>query len=117
MTLDTTVTRAEPGMVVVAFAGELDISRTEEAELELERVEADGPEILVLDLRGLEFLDSSGLRVILGADTRARRAGRSVVIVRGVEKVQRVFRITLLDRRFDFVDDPEDVRGRRESDD
>jgi anti-sigma B factor antagonist len=117
VTLDTTVTRAEPGVVVVAFTGELDISRADEVELELERVEADGPEILVLDLRGLQFLDSTGLRLVLGADTRARRAGRKVVIVPGPEKVQRVFRITLLDRRLEFVDSPEDVGGAGESDD
>jgi anti-sigma B factor antagonist len=117
MTLDTTITRAEPGVVVVAFTGELDISRADEVELELESVEADGPDILVLDLRRLEFLDSTGLRLLLGADTRARRAGRRLVIIPGPEKVQRVFRITLLDRRFDFVDSLEDVGGRRESDD
>jgi anti-sigma B factor antagonist len=117
MTLATTITRAEPGVVVVAFKGELDISRADEVELELERVEVDGPEILVLDLRGLEFLDSTGLRIVLSADTRARRAGRRIVIVPGPEKVQRVFRITLLDRRFDFVNSPEEVRGQRDSDD
>ena len=114
MTLDTKITRSE-GAVVVAFSGELDISRAEEVELELERIEAEGPTVLVLDLRGLEFLDSTGLRIILAADTRARRSGHNVSIVPGPEKVQRVFRITLLDRRLDFVDAPEDAIGNRES--
>src|SRR5437764_12275770 len=107
MTLDTTVTRSGNGVVVVSFTGELDISRADEVELELERVEAEAPEVVALDLRGLEFLDSTGLRIILAADTRARRAGRSVVSVPGPEKVQRVFRITLLDQRLQFVVPPE----------
>ena len=108
MVLDTRVSN-DDGRVVVAFAGELDISRAEEVERELERVEAERPPLVVFDLRGLEFLDSTGLRLILGADSRARRDGRRVVIVPGPEKVHRVFRITLLDRRLEFADSPEDV--------
>jgi anti-sigma B factor antagonist len=106
MTLETNVTETD-NAVTVAFRGELDISRAEEVERELERIESDGPELVVFDLRGLEFLDSTGLRLILGADSRARREGRRVVIVPGPEKVHRVFRITLLDRRLEFAEDPE----------
>jgi anti-sigma B factor antagonist len=108
MTLDTTVTNSGD-RVIVAFSGELDISRAEEVERELERIEQEGPTLLVFDLRGLEFLDSTGLRLLIGADSRARRDGRRVVIVPGPEKVHRVFRITLLDRRLEFAASPEDV--------
>lgn len=111
MALQTTITADGNGEVTVTFVGELDISRAEEVELELERVEAGSPDRLVFDLRGLEFLDSTGLRIILGADSRARRDGRSVAIVPGPEKVQRVFRITLLDRRLEFIDAPEAETG------
>src|ERR671931_685220 len=110
MALETTVT-TNGGAVTVAFAGELDISRAEEVERKLERIEADGPELLVFDLRGLEFLDSTGLRLILGADSRGRREGRRVVIVPGPDTVHRVFRITLLDRRLEFAESPEAVGG------
>jgi anti-sigma B factor antagonist len=106
MTLTTTVSTSGGG-VTVRFEGELDISRAEEVERQLERIESEGPTLVVFDLRGLEFLDSTGLRIILGADTRARRDGRRVVIVPGPEAVHRVFRITLLDRRLEFVESPE----------
>ena len=106
MSLETTVT-SDGDAVTIAFRGELDISRAEEVERELERVETDGPGLVVIDLRGLDFLDSTGLRLILGADSRARRDGRRVVIVPGPEKVHRVFRITLLDRRLEFAESPE----------
>src|SRR5207249_6769805 len=110
MALDTRVT-TNGGTVTVAFSGELDISRAEEVERELERIEANGPELIVFDLRDLEFLDSTGLRLILGADSRGRREGRRVVIVPGPETVHRVFRITLLDRRLEFAESPEDAGG------
>jgi anti-anti-sigma factor len=110
MALDTRVT-TNGSMVTVAFSGELDISRAEEVERELERIEAEGPELIVFDLRELEFLDSTGLRLILGADSRGRREGRRVVIVPGPEIVHRVFRITLLDNRLEFAESPEAVGG------
>ena len=106
MTLQTTVTESD-GSVTVSFTGELDISRAEEVERELERVEAKNPSVIVFDLRSLDFLDSTGLRLLLSADSRARREGRRVAIVPGPENVHRVFRITLLDRRLEFVQSPE----------
>src|SRR5947209_2758608 len=106
MTLETDVTNTDEA-VMVAFKGELDISRAEEVERKLERIESEGPPLVVFDLRGLDFLDSTGLRLILGADSRARRDGRRIVIVPGPEKVHRVFRITLLDRRLEFAESPE----------
>ncbi len=107
MSLDMKVSEVGNGAVAVAFSGELDISSAEEVELEIERIEGRKPSVVVFDLRELEFLDSTGLRLILGADSRARREGRRVVIVPGPEKVHRVFRITLLDRRLEFIDSPE----------
>ena len=72
---------------------------------DLRRVEAGGPAILVLDLTGLEFMDSTGLRLLISADARAREAGRRLAIVQGNEMVQRVMRLTRLDERLDIVED------------
>ena len=92
----------------VRFEGELDLASAGQAEAALARVEEDptAPTI-VLDLRGVRFLDSTGLRVILAADSRARRSGRVVQVIPGPEAVHRVFRIALLDRRLEFIE-PED---------
>jgi anti-anti-sigma factor len=110
MSLDTTVT-TNGDAVTIAFTGELDISKADEVERELERVESESPPLVIFDLRGLEFLDSTGLRIILAADSRSRRNGRRVVIVPGPESVHRVFRITLLDQRLEFADSPEAAAG------
>jgi anti-sigma B factor antagonist len=101
--------RQEGGATLLALQGELDISSTERVEQELRRVEEKSPPTLVIDLRPLRFIDSTGLRLVLGADLRARREGRRLVIVRGPDTVHRVFRIALLDRRLQFVDDTSSV--------
>jgi anti-sigma B factor antagonist len=93
------------GTVLVRLAGELDISTATRLEEDLKRLEADGPALLVIDLSGLDFMDSTGLRLLIGADSRARQAGRRLVLVQGNEMVQRVLRLTRLDERLDIVPD------------
>jgi len=96
---------AHDGLAHVVLTGELDLSTIAKVEQELSRVEGDGPTVVALDLSRLTFLDSSGLRVIVSADKRARRENRRFVVVRGPETVQRVFSITRLDQQLELVDD------------
>ena len=93
------------GRVHVVLRGELDLSTVGKVQDELDRVESSAPELLVLDLSKLTFLDSTGLRCLVTADQRARDAGRRVVLVRGPDPVQRVFAITRLEDRLEMVDD------------
>jgi anti-anti-sigma factor len=95
----------------VRLTGELDISCAEAIERTIEEVERTTNGNLVIDLRALEFMDSTGLRLILSADARARDRGSELVIVRGPEPVDRVFRMAALDRRLRFVDDPAEIDG------
>jgi anti-anti-sigma factor len=90
----------------LALRGELDISSAPVLEEALGRLEAARPSLLVVDLRGLEFMDSTGLRTLVSADQRARDAGRRLAIVRGPEAVDRIFNVTRLDQRLELVDDP-----------
>jgi len=99
-------TYEENGTIRVALVGELDISSAPRVEEEMERLEAAEPAVLVLDLRGLAFMDSTGLRLIVGADARAREQGRRLAVVRGPDVVQRIFNVTRLDERLEMVDDP-----------
>jgi anti-anti-sigma factor len=102
-------TQDSGGHVTVSLKGELDLSSVGKVEEELERVEKDGPAVLVLDLSQLSFLDSTGLRAVVTADERARSGGRRLVIVRGPDPVQRVFAITRLEERLEMVDDAQGV--------
>jgi anti-anti-sigma factor len=93
------------GAVHIRLTGELDISTAPKVEDELARVEPNRPDVIVLNLSNLTFMDSTGLRLLIAADTRARQQGRRLTIVKGPESVQRVFRITRLEERLELVDD------------
>jgi anti-sigma B factor antagonist len=108
MPLEVRVDGADDGVATVAVAGDLDLSTAPELERTLARIQGEGRAVL-LDMRGLSFMDSSGLRVILAADARARSNGTRLMLVAGPPGVQRVFELTLLDRRLEFVDGQEQV--------
>jgi len=100
-------------VAVLSLDGDLDLSRAAEVEWAIRRVETRRPAVIVLDLRRVTFIDSSMLRVIVSAHTRARNQARRIAVAVGSEAVRHVFRITLLEWRLEIVDDPEDVGAQR----
>jgi len=97
------------GTVKLVLSGEFDLSSASLIEDVLKEIEAQHPPVLLLDLRELTFMDSTGLRVMVSADARARDDSRRLAIVQGPEPVHRVFRITGLDDHLDIVETPDDV--------
>ena len=96
----------------VTLRGELDMHAVAELEPELERLECQGTvDVVALDLRDLDFLDSSGLRAILLFRGLLLEYDRRLVLVRGPIAVQRVFEITRLQERLELVDDASSVQG------
>jgi anti-anti-sigma factor len=91
--------------VRVAFNGELDIAGAQEAEEALRQAEADRAGALTIDLRGLTFMDSTGLRLLVAADRRANETGRALRIVRGPDPIQRVLELTGLGDKLPLVDE------------
>jgi anti-anti-sigma factor len=97
-------------VALVTLRGELDLPATAELEPELDRLgDEPGVDVVALDLRELEFLDSSALRLVVVAARRLEEGGRRLVLVRGSQPVQRVFEITRMTERLEFVDAPEHV--------
>src|ERR687884_2012053 len=103
--LDITTRERDDGGIQLDLTGELDLATAPKLDDELRHIEENGPALIVIDLSPLSFMDSSGLRALLAADSRAREAGRRLVLVRGDERVQRVLKITRLDERLEIVDD------------
>jgi len=100
------------GHIRVVLTGELDLRGASTLDPELARIASEpGPEVVALDLRELEFMDSSGLRSVMVADASLRQAGRRLVLVRGRPGVQRVFAVTRMEERLAFVDDPAEIGG------
>lgn len=94
-------------MVVVRLDGELDLASVPQLESELERPEVAAAARLVLDLRDLRFIDSTGLRTIFTAHARAQEREQEFAVTRGPEQVQRLLAITRLGEHLRIVDSPE----------
>jgi stage II sporulation protein AA (anti-sigma F factor antagonist) len=87
--------------------GEFDLSGVGRVEKALDRLaEAPVPRVLVLDLRGLTFLDLAGLRTILRANERGRAEGFEVEVVRPAGTANRVFTLTRAGLELTMVDAP-----------
>ena len=93
------------GRVYVTLRGELDIATAPELE-QLVNERLDGGQEVVVDLRGLDFMDSSGIRVLVAAHARAGRTGTRVIVVRPAPSsaVAKIVEVSGLDGELDFVD-------------
>jgi anti-sigma B factor antagonist len=93
--------RREGERAQVAVTGELDIATV--PRLAAAMREHDDLRVVVLDLRALSFLDTSGLRAVIDEDVRATADGRRLQILRGPAAVQRVFALAGVEDRLPFV--------------
>jgi anti-sigma B factor antagonist len=103
---DVTVT-SEDGVCVVAVSGELDLDTM--VELSAALAVGDGVVTTVVDLRGLTFIDSSGVSGVMAAARRARDAGARLVCVPGPPPIRRIFELTGVDTVLEWVDGPDDL--------
>src|ERR687893_748516 len=101
-TLRYTTTDRE-GTAVLSLSGELVFETARKVERELRNIEERKPTTIAIDLSGLSMIDSTGLALVVSADSRARGEGRRLMVVEGPDSVQRVFRMTRLDDRLDIV--------------
>jgi anti-sigma B factor antagonist len=101
--------RSEPDRVVLELHGELDLLGAPMLQEHMEKVEAQAPAIVVLDLQDLQFVDSAGLRVILAAHQRSRELGWDLALTRGTEQVQRLFEIAGVGAHLRIVASPDEL--------
>jgi anti-sigma B factor antagonist len=86
--------RTESDRVVITMDGELDMANAPALQAAIESEELATAEIVVLDLQGLTFLDSTGLRVILAARELCWRRGQEFAVTPGSAQVQRLLSVT-----------------------
>lgn len=82
---------------MVAAAGEVDVYTAPTLDTELTRAVEAGATAVVVDLSAVDFLDSTGLSVLVKALERLRERDGSLAVVVSAERVAKVFRITGLD--------------------
>ena len=102
-------TRSEGRSTLVSVKGDFDLQVAAQVADSLTRAEADRPDLLVLDLSSLSFMDSAGMGVGAAAHARATEAGRRFVVVRPPYSVRRAFELSNFDEVLEIVEDVEDV--------
>ncbi len=93
-------THNEGDWTVLTVAGELDVVGAPELREHVMTAVHEGRHRLVMDLTGVDFIDSFGLGVIVGALKRARLLGGDLRLVVPEPRIRRVFELCDLDRVF-----------------
>jgi anti-sigma B factor antagonist len=91
--------------VVLTLQGELDLVSADAVGARLDELRADGTPVL-LDLDELDFMDSSGLRMLLNAAEASDASGWEFSLTHGPEQVQRLFEATMVTGRLPIVPRP-----------
>jgi anti-anti-sigma factor len=102
---ELTVSSEREGDVhTICLSGELDLATADGVARELARVEASDARSIVLDLTGLTFMDSTGVRLMLSASARSRADANRLTMLRGGAAVQRVLELCGVDHLLPFAD-------------
>jgi anti-sigma B factor antagonist len=97
-------TEEKQGTTVVYLEGELDLAGVPKLREALHSAQHEKVSQIIVDLQGLTFLDSSGLGALIAADTAGRDGHVAVSFVRGNRTVHRVFQLTAMESRLNWVD-------------
>ncbi len=86
--------RHEADRIVVGLEGELDLANAALLQRAIERAGLETQPMLVLDLQRLQFIDSTGLRIVLSLREGALARGQEFAVTPGSEQVQRLLSLT-----------------------
>ncbi|HEY5196877.1 MAG TPA: STAS domain-containing protein [Solirubrobacteraceae bacterium] len=101
--LSISTVQLDTGLSVVA-QGELDLSSAPLLEAALLAAEATEAASITLDIDGVSFIDSTGLRTLLEAHVRSQQDGNRIRLTKGSTQAQRLFALAAVDEILPFVD-------------
>ena len=96
----TLTTREADGKTIVAVGGEIDVYTAPRLRDKITELVADGSYHLIVDMQAVEFLDSTGLGVLVGALKKVRQHDGSLELVCTQDRLLKIFRITGLAKVF-----------------
>lgn len=88
------VLEASGGPPVLVLDGELDLARAPSLQRAIDQLRADGHSTIVVDLLGVNFLDSTALGVLVAALARCREAGGDLHLIVAEPRILKVLEIT-----------------------
>lgn len=95
--------------MVLVLSGELDLASAPLLQSEIENVAIGETALVVLDLEEVEFIDSTGLRIILTAHERSQERGQEFALTRGSQQVQRLLTITGVGEHLRIIESPDEL--------
>ena len=113
MDLKLSVDQATLGATVIEVSGEIDVYTAPKLREKLSILIEGGTYRLILDLEGVEFLDSTGLGALIGGLKRVRAHDGSIDIVCTQSRILRIFKITRLNKVFEIYDTAGDALAAR----
>lgn len=102
MNLRVETTKPQEGVAVIALSGEVDVYTSPRVKQEIVDLLNAGITRLIVDLSGVEYLDSTGLGVLIGGLKRARERDGDLKLVCDNLRILRIFEITGLTKIFDI---------------
>lgn len=101
--------RNAPDRIVLCLHGELDLASAPTLAQEIENAANDAKAMVVLDLKELRFIDSTGLRIVLAANERAQERGQEFALTRGSQQVERLLSITGVGEHLRIIASPDEL--------
>ncbi|MFL5830877.1 MAG: STAS domain-containing protein [Solirubrobacteraceae bacterium] len=86
--------RPDAERITVTLSGEIDMAVAPALERELQEAETSGARTIVLDLAGVDFIDSAGLHILIRAQQRADANGYRLVLTGVPAQARRLFVLT-----------------------
>jgi anti-anti-sigma factor len=93
-------------VALIAISGELDIASAPELEQALDQIRPELTKLVIVDLRELEFMDSTGLSIIVRAHQRLSERDCELTLIKGQPQVQRLLDLTGVADRLRVVSEP-----------
>jgi len=101
--------RKEDRAVVFAVAGELDLATSPALEQEIDGARDADIDLLIVDLRELRFMDSTGLHTLVKAHKQTREAGRRFAVIPGGGQIERLLDLTGVGELLVVAQSPEEL--------
>jgi anti-sigma B factor antagonist len=104
MAIDVRASESNSEVKIAVLSGRLDMETAEaDSPALLESLEG-SPQGIVIDMEGVDFLSSSGLRMLLSAFQKARETGKKMPLIRVQPLVYKIFKVSALDGMFSFFE-------------
>ena len=100
-------------VALIAVSGELDIASAPELEQALDQIRPELTKLVIVDLRELDFMDSTGLSIIVRAHQRLAESDCELTLIKGQPQVQRLLDLTGVADRLRLVAEPGELLNGR----